>query len=717
MTDTERPSSSHHIRWDESGRPHSDKFDDVYFSKESGVEESRYVFLEGNKLSERWSHQDTPKNHFSIFETGFGTGLNFLSAWHLWRSKPLSRKANLHFLSVEKYPLSASDLRRALSIWPELNELSDQLVKHYPPQPTKGMHRIVFEGGKIVLTLFFGDARDGLSEWLPIAAPGESVKGMPVSFGGNIPFADAWFLDGFTPAKNPDLWTQEIFDLIAQLSQENTSFATFTAAGHVRRGLTDAGFICSKQKGFGRKREMLSGVFNLHKEEFFEACESKRDEKQQTTEQRYNVAPGKEQSWHLRYVEADEDVKHVCIIGGGLAGCHSAFALANKNVQVTVLEKSKFLASGASGNAQGAVYGKLSPHTDPLSQLNLTAQIFANHFYANHGFFESCGQQCGVLHLAHNDRLTEHYTAIAKQYHDFEAPTTNENASFAKWIDKLQTEETCGLPLNNSGLFIAQAGWLNPAVLCQQLTQHKNINIETNAHVETLAFENGTWKIFGYDGKQLAQVDAVIIANAFDALRLEQSKFLPLKRIRGQVSYLPATSTTEKLKSVICGDGYIAPKQDQLHTIGATFTLKNFSESTNTEDHAANVEKLRALSQAIANDHDIALPVELSGRVGFRCTTPDYFPVVGPLPSVKPFVERFSKLRRNANTVVDSPGSYLPRLYCNLGHGSRGLCYMPLCSETLASVITGEFLPISRSLWRYLHPARFLVRDLARRKI
>lgn len=231
-------SSSHtaKIEWRE-GQPYASEFQDVYFSTDNGFLETNYVFLQGNDLSTRWHDRDIQT--FNIAETGFGTGLNFLSTAKYWL-EAAPQKAKLHFISVEKYPLSLQDMTIALKFWPQLNEVSESLLTQYESL-IDGNQSISLYNNRVKLNLFTGDATERFSQ------VNDKI--------------DAWFLDGFAPAKNPDMWQVELFQQMARLSKRTTTFATFTSAGDVRRGLINAGFEVSKRAGFGKKREMLTGIF------------------------------------------------------------------------------------------------------------------------------------------------------------------------------------------------------------------------------------------------------------------------------------------------------------------------------------------------------------------------------------------------------------------------------------------------------------------------
>jgi tRNA 5-methylaminomethyl-2-thiouridine biosynthesis bifunctional protein len=221
------------ITW-RNQQPYSNQFDDVYFSTENGLTETDYVFLQGNQLATRW--QQGQFDQFTIIETGFGTGLNFLCAANLWLNTAPAN-AQLHFISVEKYPLSINEITQALSIWSQLQHLTPAFLKQYA-QINNQICTIKLNEN-IKLTLLIGDVIDCLNEI--------NVK------------TDAWFLDGFSPAKNPEMWQPSVFSAMAKKSNSACTFSTFTSAGIVRRGLIDVGFTVKKQAGYGKKREMLTG--------------------------------------------------------------------------------------------------------------------------------------------------------------------------------------------------------------------------------------------------------------------------------------------------------------------------------------------------------------------------------------------------------------------------------------------------------------------------
>lgn len=681
--------------WDANNQPQSQQFDDIYFSRVSGLEESRYVFLQQNQLWSRWENMEN-NSHFLIVETGFGTGLNFLATWQLWNEFTRQSKSNvhLHFYSVEKFPLTRTDLEQALSLWPELAKLADQLLCAYPLSDISGIHKLAF--GNITLNLFIGDVVAGLKLLLPDDIAGPKVKQLQLSAGIKRPLADAWYLDGFAPAKNPEMWRPELFQYMSRLSKTGTSFSTFTSAGEVKRGLQTAGFACKKIKGFGTKREMLIG-------EFVSSMESNSIDYRSLNPSTANSYV----SWHLvENTYPDKSYQSAIIVGSGLAACHLAHALATRGLSVRILEKENHLASGASGNRRGILYTRLSPHQDSLSRFNLSALLYACRFYENNNLFALAGKQCGVLHLATNEKESEYYRALALRF--------SEHKDFLRWLPATEGSSISGVQLHNDGIFLAKAGWLDPRGVCQHLCSHPNIEVFTETKIDTFFYDNAQW----YVNNNLS-ADLIFLANAHDANQFAQTAHLPLKKIRGQVSYIESSPPLDmtnfpELSTAICGDGYVAPLGKRGLCIGASFNLKNMSPELDPEDHVENLQRLQAITSDYGDLQTTVNSINIPGQVGFRCTTPDYFPLAGPLPHAEAFRDRFHQLSKKARANIDACGIYYPGLFCLTGLGSRGLAYAPLVADALASTVSGEPPPIDLQTWLHCHPARFLIRNLIR---
>lgn len=672
--------TSHALSWSD-GQPYSEQFGDVYFSIDSGLEESRHVFHQHNQLASRWQAL-SPQGQFVIGETGFGTGLNFLAAVELWlKTAPVD--AHLYYLSVEKYPLNKRELQQALALWPALSTLSSELIAAYPDQLEAEIYPLELAGGRVHLRLTVGDATEGLNQ---------QIHQQHSDFALAKTSVDAWFLDGFAPSKNPDMWSEQLFDTLALLSNSNTTFATYTCAGSVRRGLAEAGFRVTKQKGFGRKREMLSGQFG--------SAQSRQTSAQRDT--------GKRNSTPWQTYRLTPAGKHAVVVGAGIAGCHTARALANTGWQVTLLEAKAGPARMASGNAQGVVYAKLSPKRHPQGRFNITSLRYAQGYY--HGFWQdqpAHGSACGVLQLATKEETVDQQSASAATL----------PPSLGQLVSAQEASELAGLALSNGGLYLPNAGWLNPPALCQWLVQHPNIKTIFNTAIETLdAIAHDRWQLKSASTGQTDPIDAdlVVLCCAEQTKHFRQSQHLPLKSIRGQVTQLPATPTSKNLKTVITQEGYLAPAYQGSHCVGATFNLKINDPAPRDEDHQANLQFIHT----VTGFYDRPLPEvsTLTGRVGFRCTSPDYLPLVGPVAKEDEMTEAYALLAKNAKRVIASANHYWPNLLVNIGHGSRGLAYTPICADFIAALANQAPVPIRQDLCDALNPARFLIRDIARGK-
>ncbi len=668
------------LQWDEDGQPVSSVFGDVYFSRANGLEETRHVFLQHNQLTERWQQLNAGE-HFTIAETGFGSGLNFLAAWQLWVTAA-PPQAQLHFVSVEKFPLTKIDLERALALWPELSDFTAKLIDAYPVFVGTGFHRLSFMDGRVKLTLIINDAATGFTQLLATPHP---------AFASHCAKIDAWFLDGFAPSKNPQMWSDELFTAIRQLSHLGTTAATFSAAAIVKQGLKFAGFNIKKVPGFGRKREMVK------------ACMEQQpiiDHQDALLPRSYSPYPV---PWAIDAAATTPAEKHALIIGGGLAGCTSARALAERGWKITLVERHAELAQEASGNPQGVLYAKLSPKNEVQAEFNLHALQFAQQFYCSR--WNDIGEQCGVLQLAHCEAEQQLHEQLREKFSAAD--------ELVQFVNAAQATAVAGVRLNQSALYFPKAGWINPRKLCESLTNHSAINVVVDCSALTLEWDGDNWQI-NHNPELRAPV--AIIANATDAKSFGLTQHLPIKSIRGQITYLPKTARSGSLKTLICSEGYIGPAVDSLHCTGATFNLKEETRELRAEDHRTNLENLRAPLPELLDEWE-KLPVEdLLGRVAFRCTLPDYLPLVGAVPNEQNMLEDFALLRKNARAAIHKTGAYHKGLFINIGHGSRGLAYTPLSAELLAAQINQEVLPLPRELTNALNPARFLIRDLIKNK-
>ncbi len=643
------------LDWDEHGQPLSRSYGDVYFSRANGLEETRHVFLDHNHIVERC--QALPAGgRLVIGETGFGTGLNFLCAWQAF-AEHAPRDARLHFVSVEKFPLTLADLQRALALWPELKPYAEQLLAQYRAMHP-GFQRLLLDGGRVVLTLMIGDVLECL--------PQLDAK------------VDAWFLDGFAPSKNPEMWTDALFTELARLSAPGATLATFTSAGFVRRGLIAAGFAVVRVKGFGHKREMLAGPFQA-------------EPVQRPT------------PWFARPTLTTGE-RQAVVIGAGLAGCATAASLAARGWRVTLLERHDDIAREASGNPQGVLYLKLSAHGTALSRLIVAG-------FGHTRRLLECLQRgqdwdaCGVLQLAFDSKEAERQSKLAAAFPN----------DLLHSLSQAEAEDRAGIGLPAGGLFYPDAGWVHPPALCRQLVQHPLIELRPYQEALSLSRQDDRWCVEGQNGV-LAKASVLVLACAAEIGRLLPDATLPLKRIRGQISRLPASDTSRALRTVVCAEGYVAPPREGEHTLGASFDFHSDDLAPSVAEHAGNLELLREISTDLAERLDAQTldPATLQGRAAFRCTSPDYLPLVGPLAAGQAFNAAYAVLAKDARQVPETPCPWLPGLYINSGHGSRGLITAPLSGELIAAWLDDEPLPVPRDVAEASHPNRFMLRTLIR---
>ena len=639
------------LHFNQQGTPVADDFDDVYFSNDDGLAETQYVFLGANRLPQRW--RTHPEKLFTVAETGFGSGMNFLACWQAFDDQCHSASTHsfcqrLHFISFEKYPMTKASLVLCHQQFPSLSRYAKALVEQYPII-LPGCHRLIFAGGRVTLDLWFGDVNDQLPE---LASPPQGL-------------VDAWFLDGFAPSKNPQMWTPNLFHHMYRLAKSNATVATFTAAGLVRRGLSEAGFSVQKTPGYGKKRDMTVA---------------------------HKPAP----------VTAQCKPKEICIIGGGLAACFTAWELAQRGFQIRLLCADDHLASEASGNRQGALYPLLNGEENDLTSFFCHAygyslarikQLIQLSPSIRHDW-------CGVLHLSCNDDLAQKHQAIlAAQYPE----------ELVYGVDKQQAAQLAGIPLNHSGIYFPQAGWINPGDLCRaiaaQLAVHGH-HFEFNCKVEDLHTDGKCWQLS--TSRQNYQADVVVIAAGVDSTSFEVCRHLPLTAVRGQVSHVEATTASEALSTVLCHTGYLTPSHEGQHCLGATFVRNAPSKILRDDEHHTNLERLK---NALPNSELVQTwwQSPLAGRVGFRATVRDHFPLAGPLPDWQqlPSAQESGQL----NELPTQKNIYLLS-----GLSARGICSAPICAAVLASYINHEAQPVAQSLLDALHPGRFVWRRIKKNR-
>jgi tRNA 5-methylaminomethyl-2-thiouridine biosynthesis bifunctional protein len=468
--------------------------------------------------------------------------------------------ARLHYVSVEKHPFAKDDLTTALARYPEIAPLARELVSAWPIL-LPGFHRLHLAHGRITLTLLLGDAATLL--------PQLEAR------------ADVFYLDGFAPDKNPEMWSSAVAKELARLAAPGATLATWCVAGTVREALADAGFAVERRPGFGRKREMLAATF--------------------TGRAAHPPAPE----------------RRVAIVGAGLAGAACAERLASRGWEVTLIDRHPAPAREASGNPVGLLRPALHVEDTAIALLSRAAIGYAlRQFSALEREGRLPWRQSGVLRLARD-------AAQMRRFEDI-ASANAFPAEFARCVDAVDAARIAGRAVRGPGWWVPSAAWVSPPALCAAHIGQSAVRRVFSADATRLARTNSAWRVEGAKGV-LAEAPHVILANAAEANTLLPDTQLPLVPVRGQVSFAPKG---QKLDVPVSGDGFVVPTADGF-ALGATFQLDDFEIEPRVADHAANLARAESLLPGFTEGLD---PARIAGRVAFRATTPDRLPIYGELP-------------------------------------------------------------------------------------
>ena len=610
------------LQWDAQGLPCSLDYGDIYFSRADALGESTHVFLDGNQLQTRW--RSLSAAHFIIGETGFGTGLNFLNACRLWASTT-DGDATLHYVSCELHPVSREDMERWHAGFPQLGEWSKLLLLQYSGH-TAGVQQFQLTLGKhrVLLTLLLGDA-------LPMFNALNGITGFRV---------DAWFLDGFAPRLNPGLWNTALFRSLAALSDNNTTLATYSVAGSIRQGLLEAGFSVEKVPGFASKKEMLIAGYR-------------------TTIERSPLPEN----------------EAVCVVGGGLAGCSTAYALACSGVPVTVLEKEQEIAAHSSGNPQGILHFRPVKSLAHDHHFNLQAYLHASCFYRSLAASKGLDwHACGHLQLAHDENQAKRFREILlqQQYAD----------PLMQLLSPEEASSIAGVKVLTSALFFPDSGWISPPALCSFYLDHPRITVMRGQQVLNMEKDITQWQleVKSASGTSTTGFNRVVLCNSADVHFFRQTRHLPVISNRGQVDVYAAGADATRLRTVVCGQSYLVPASNGLQSAGGSYFLGDHSGEGKESRRVWHLEKLAAMSPLLADS--LENQTLLMQRSGTRCITPDRLPLTGEL-------------------------AQYPGLFLNIGHGSHGLTRTPFAAALLASLITGTPPPMNKLHAQMLNPSRY----------
>lgn len=673
------------LTWTDQG-PYSTAYQDRYFHPEDGAGESRYVFLEHNQLPTRFAalQHDT----FVIVETGFGTGLNCLETIRLFQ-QVAPPQARLQFVSCDKHPLRKTDLVHAATQWPHLADAYHTLAQHYPPL-IKGVHAIRWPDPRIQVLLWWED----ITNMLP-----------------TISRVDAWFLDGFAPSRNASMWSELLFQHMARSAHSNTTFATFTAASAVRRGLSTVGFEVTRAPGYGHKRHMLHGLFS----------------NQQTTSSppitpRTGVPMG----------------AHIVVVGAGIAGVITAYVLAEAGFKVTLIDTHQSPCQEASGNPQAVLYTRLAQADQAHNRFHNTAFHCAINQLQRlasvaplAGFFP-----CGTFDVVTPTEHERWRNTLAHCFMDDDWIHATNGDLHPALRDILPQTPLMHFP---------RAGWFQPATFAAALLNHQRIDTRFAQSVIALSPRNlsnpadlawtlsivhqkpntaSTIPIQQSIQQPIQHIDEIMGEITGDVVVLccpkTLSQLLPtlkpdLKALAGQINQVPATALSITLPSVITGPCTITPCHQGYHTIGSSYRPDSTDESTLRLDTAHNLHQLQHLSEPLASTFAHLSTEALPARAACRWNTRDYLPLIGPVPT--------AMYTQSCDPGKPSPAPGSPRyhdaflqdhrnLYLNTAHGSRGFTQSWLAAEIILSNLLNSVAPLDQRSLDAVHPARFIRRRL-----
>ena len=626
------------IDWLDDGTPYSPRFGDRYHSEHGGLAQARDVFLHGCGLPQAWAGA----TQWRILETGFGFGLNFLTTWAAWRADP-QQPTLLHFVSLEAWPVSTDDLLRAAARHPELQPLAQELCAQYWGL-LPGVHRLWFDGGRVLLTLCIGDAQALLRQqhWE----------------------VDSIYLDGFSPQANPEIWSLHTLKAVARCCHRGTRLATWTIARAVRDALTQCGFVVKKVPGVPPKRDNLHATFNP-------AWEPRTSRTSETTAEHPTPA-------------------RCMVIGAGLAGAASAASLARRGWSVQVLDAAAAPASGASGLPVGLFAPHLSPDDNIFSRVSrsgVRAMLQQSHALLEPGLDWNPG---GVLERRPPDNLG--------------LPSGWEHGPGADWglPASPQILHAAGLPEDSTACWHARGGWVRPARLVQKLLAQPGITWQPHSQVATLQrTAHGTWQALDSAGQPLAEADVVVLAAGpacNTLLATVQAPALPLQPVRGQLSWGPQPPGTTGLPPFpVNGNGglvaHVPHENGMAWHMGSTFDRDveqlPLPPEEQTAAHATNWQRLQALvpaaTPALRPAFEGSAANSLHAWASVRCTAIDRLPIVGPVAPAR-----------------------LPGLWVCTAMGARGLTRAVLCGELLAARLQGEPLPLDARLARAMGTERLI---------
>jgi len=613
------------------------------------------VFIQHNHLQQRFTENRQPR--FVIAETGFGSGLNFLLSVKHWLELSCPEQT-LYFYSLENTPFSPADLKLAQQSWPELKAISDELLQQYCVA-SYGFHCFHLFNGRVKLVLMIGDAQVMLEQMSATV--------------------DAWFLDGFAPGCNPGMWNEAIFSQISRLSAKDATFSTYTAAGFVRRGLSNAGFDVEKVSGTGKKRHMLRGVLSATSPKLLRHS----------------------QPWYETET-APAEHKSAIIIGAGIAGMSSALALVKRGYKVTIIEAASELGAQASGNPQGMLMPRLSLQDSADAEFYTSAYFYALRALNLLDSQQICWQQTGGMQLACTER-------VKKQIANYP-----QDVSLAQVLDAQNATQLSGLTIEEPVHYFPLAACVLPKKIlqCMRDEMADALHISFNTQVSSVNYKNGLWQLYGPQAELIGETPCLVLANAWQAKQFKQLEHIHLQPARGQLSYFQATQQSKKLRMPVSFEAYLMPEYNGQHVSGASFELDDSNTDLRDDEFKANLADINICFKGLFVEADLC-----AGRASVRAVTPDRIPVVGAVNDQQQALSDYNDLYMGKPASRYSLATALPGLYINTGHGARGFSSAFLSAELLGAMICDEPLPVSNRVRYALHSSRFLIRSLKKKRL
>lgn len=614
------------VDFSDPSAPASPAYGDVYHARAGALAQARHVFLGGNGLPARWRDRD----RFVVLETGFGLGNNFLATWDAWRQDP-ARSQRLVFVSVEKHPLRREDLARVHAGQP-LGDLAAQLLARWPPL-TSGLHSLGFEGGRVELLLGLGDARDLLREL--------------------VLQADAFYLDGFAPSRNPELWDDYLIKNLARLAAPEATAATWSISRPMRRAMAAAGFEVSLAPGFANKPEM--------------------------TVARYapRHTPQRPAGRELLAPQAREAV----ILGAGLAGAACAWALSREGVSCTVIDALPGPAQASSGNPAGLFHGTVNPDDGPHARFNRAAALATQAALGELGV----DFQPGLLRLETRLQL----------------PDMQRAPGYVEPLAAAQAAALAGSALQGPAWFYPGGGAVSPGAYVRALLAASGARLQLGCQVAGLNPIDEGWQLIDATGQVLHRTPLLVLAGGHAQLSLLSAAAGDLAADlvvqRGQLSHLPSAPWCPGVP--IAGDGYAIADGQGGVWCGATTQDHDVDTALRDDDQQDNFTRYARLA---------GLPevpqAPLSGRVGWRLMTPDRLPMIG---GITPPGGLAAQLRLSPRR---------PGLVICTALGSRGISWAALAGRLAAALALGLPRPLEADLLDAVDPMRFHLRRARRGK-